>query len=176
MASIITWIAEHAWVPLLAASTAIASWLLLRLRLRFFGSRRNSRNWAKTQELYGDLSLLRLGVKRVNPDTASTEGDAASIYYQTYTSYVYEVTDGIRYCYRRSFVIEVYAFYQWEAESGRGDNLMTQFASEPIPCMGLEEKKDEKGASYWVKVSVPDVQVAEHTRKLSLVPSPQKTV
>lgn len=158
------WVQQHwqgiAGLPVLAAvGGAVLSGLFVYFKLMFWGSRRSSKNWAQTMELSGDTSLLKLGLKRVNPDTAYNEGDAASVYYQSYTSFVYEIVDGVRYCFSRSFVVEVYAFYQWETERRLGENLMTQFASDPIPCMGLEETKDTKGVSYWVKVPKADTFV-----------------
>jgi hypothetical protein len=153
-------------LPIAATLAGAISLLWLWLRIKMFGSRRNSKNWKKTLELFGHLDLFKLGLKRINPDTVTTEGDAASLYYQEFTAYHYEVVGDVRFCYLRSYVVEVYAYFQWKTERGLGDNIMTQFASAPIPCMKLEEKKDANGTSYWVKVPAEDVEVPKKTRKL----------
>ncbi len=157
----VEWFAKN-WekiLGILGLGSVAFSFLWLYIRLRWFGSRRSTKNWGKTIELFGDLGLLKLGVKRVNPDTLTAEGDAASLYYQSFTAYHYEVVNGVRLCFLRSYVVEVYAFYQWMTERKLGDNTMSHFSSAPLPCMGLEEKKDENG-SYWVKVPVADIFVS----------------
>lgn len=161
---VVVWVKANAPVlitAIVAVASAVGASAFTWMKLKFTGSRRTEKNWQSTLELYGDLALLKLGVKRVSPDTAGTEGDAASIYYQTYWSYHYEWADGKRMAFLRSFVVEIYAFYQWETERGLGENLMTQFASAPIPCMGLEERADVTGKPYWVKVPVADKLVEE---------------
>lgn len=162
--SIVEKIKQHwpmiAGIGAIVTSTGCVAFMVAWFKLRFWGSRRGSRNWKRPLEVSGDITLLKPGLKRVNPDTINSEGDAATIYYQVYTAYFYEVVNGVRYCYLRSYVIEVYAYYQWETFSRLGQNLMTQFCSDtPLACTGLEEKKDEKGESYWVKVPVADVYV-----------------
>lgn len=151
------WIVEN-WKAFIVALpvAGLFGYLVSYLKYRWSGSRRSSKNWAKTLEVFGDRDLMKLGAKRINADTIDSEGDAASVYYQTFTAYHYETVGGVRFCYLRSYVVEVYAYFQWETVRGLGDNLMTQFASAPMPCMGLETKKDASGGIYWVKVPVED--------------------
>lgn len=151
------WIVDN-WKAFLVAlpMAGVFGYVVSYFKYRWSGSRRANKNWKKTMELFGQQDLLKLGTKRINPDTIDCEGDAASVYYQCFTSQHYETVGGVRFCYERSFVVEVYAYFQWETSRGLGDNLMTQFASQPYPCTGLEEKKDAKGESYWVKVPVAD--------------------
>jgi hypothetical protein len=161
------WIKGNFAVPIAAAGAFFLSLLWTYIRLRMFGSRRNSKNWSKTLEQFGDKGLFKLLTKRINPDTPTTEGDAASTFAQVFTAYHYEVVGNVRFCFLRSYVLEVYAYYQWETERKLGANLMTQFASDqPMPCMGLEEKVDDNGGKYWVKVPVADKLVPELTVKL----------
>lgn len=164
---ILEWLKGNFAVPLTAALVFAASWLWTHFRLKYFGSRRSSTNWKKTLKMFGDTGLFKLGVKRVNDDTPDSEGDAASKYYQQFFAYHYEWSGGVRFCFLRSYVIELDAFYQWETLRGLGDNLMNQFASQqPLPCLGLEEKTDSDGNKYWVKVPVADKLVEELSHKL----------
>ena len=115
----------------------------------WMGSRRGSKNWARIMELSGNTSLMKLLSKRVVPDTMTNEGDAASVYGMEVVSYVYEVIEGVRKCFKRTSVVVVFAYYQWETVRKRGQNLMHQLSTEPIPSTGLEERKDAAGNVYW---------------------------
>ncbi len=160
------WLKEHFLaLPLASFGVACISIALVYLKLAWFGSRRASKQWSKTLELSGDVELLKLGVKRVNPDTFDSEGDAASLYYQEVESFVYRAVRNDRRCFLRTSVIIHRAFYQWETCRGLGDNLMSQDTVGPIPCTGLQAKTDSSGKRYGSIVAVPDRRAPLHDIK-----------
>ena len=158
----IEWLKQHQLLGLLTASGlgsvagAGAMYLWQSFSLWWFGSRWSIQKRHKHMVLTGD-SGLRLGGKRFSGDTVAREGDKASTYYRQYWRYVYKRVDGKRIRYRRSMVEPIYGYYQWKSIRGVGENLMNHFIGETMKCVGLEERKDAKGSSYWAIIPVADV-------------------
>lgn len=143
-----------------ASASGIIAYALAWFRLRWRGSRRNSKNWGQNMQFWGDSDWLKLGGRKVVDDTVDTEGSGASFYFALYTAYFYIDEPGVRYCFLRSYVREIYSWFEWETERRLGSNLMNQAVpDDAVPCRGLEERIDAKGTKYWVTIPVEDVFV-----------------
>jgi hypothetical protein len=158
-------------IPFAVVLTGVFGMIWSLVKSRIFGSRRSERNWTRDREEKGG-KMMYMGCKRFRRDTPYSEGDSAGVHFQTFTGYVYKTVGNVRYCFRRSYIIVVYCYNQWETEGKKlGANLMNEFCSRPMPCMGLKEETDAKGNKYWEPIPVADVQVPELT--ITLMPPPQ---